>query len=343
MATRSTVFDKKNIVITGGAGFLGSHLCDQLVQRHKVICIDNFSTGDEQNIHHLLSNPNFEFVRHDMAEPIDLASLRELKAFQVPFQGIQEIYHLASPSSPKDYIKLTTETLLANSLGTKNALDLAKQFSAKFLLASSSSIYGEPVEKTPFPENYFGYVNPIGIRSPYQEGKRFAEALTVAYRDRFNLEAKIIRLFNTYGPRMRFNDGRMIPEFIGMAMKNMPMIIRGAKEDTATYCFVTDAIEGLTRMMASKEVGPMNIGHPEEHTIGQIADQIIALTGSRPEIRVEPALASDAKQATPSVRQAREVLGWFPVVPLEEGLRRTIEYMRGSRSVSLESFGYLPQ
>lgn len=340
MATRSAAFDKKNIVITGGAGFLGSHLCDQLVQRHKVICIDNFSTGDEQNIHHLLSNPNFEFVRHDMSETIDLTALRELKAFQVPFQGVQEIYHLASPSSPKDYTKLTTETLLANALGTKNALDLAKQFSAKFLLVSSGSIYGEPVEKTPFPENYFGYVNPIGIRSPYQEGKRFAEALVVAYRERFKLEAKIVRLFNTYGPRMRLTDGRMIPEFISMTLKNQPITIHGSKEDVATYCFVTDALEGLTRMMASKELGPINIGHPEEHTVGQIAEQVIALTGARPEIRIEPPLPYDAKQATPSVRQAREILGWFPVVPLGEGLRRTIDYMRGERSVSFGSMGF---
>ncbi|MEK7636854.1 MAG: GDP-mannose 4,6-dehydratase [Patescibacteria group bacterium] len=340
MATRSAAFEKKNIVITGGAGFLGSHLCDILVQRHKVICIDNFSTGDEQNIHHLLSNPNFEFVRHDMAEPIDLAALRELKAFQVPFQGVQEIYHLASPSSPKDYTRLTVETLLANALGTKNALDLTKQFSAKFLLVSSGSTYGEPVEKTPFPENYFGYVNPIGVRSPYQEGKRFAEALTVAYRTRFKLEAKIVRLFNTYGPRMRLNDGRMIPEFIGMAIKNLPIAIHGSKEDVATYCFVSDALEGLTRMMSSKEPGPINIGHPEEHTVGQIAEQVVALTGSRPDFRMEPPLPYDAKQATPSVRQARELLGWFPVVPLEEGLRRTIDYMRGLRQVGLASLGF---
>lgn len=340
MATRSAAFDKKNIVVTGGAGFLGSHLCDILVQRHKVICIDNFSTGAEENIHHLLSNPNFEFVKHDISEPIDLTTLRELKAFQVPFQGVQEIYHLASPSSPKDYTRLTTETLLANGYGTKNALDLAKQFGAKFLLVSSGSIYGEPVEKTPFPENYFGYVNPIGVRSPYQEGKRFAEALTVAYRDRYKMDAKIIRLFNTYGPRMRLNDGRMIPEFIASAVKNQPITIHGSRDDRSTYCYVSDALEGLTRMMASKEFGPLNVGHPEEHSVGQIAEQVIALTGSRPDIRIDLPLEYSAKQAVPSVRQARELLGWFPVVPLEEGLKRTIDYMRGLRNVNLETFGY---
>lgn len=343
MATRSAAFDKKNIVVTGGAGFLGSHLCDQLVARHKVICIDNFSTSTEENIHHLLSNPNFEFVRHDMSEPIDLTALKELKAFQVPFQGIQELYHLASPSSPKDYTKLTIETLFVNALGTKNALDLAKQFSAKFLLVSSGSIYGEPVEKTPFPENYYGYVNPIGIRSPYQEGKRFAESLVVAYRERFHLEAKIVRLFNTYGPRMRLDDGRMIPEFVATAIKNQPIVIHGSREDVSTYCFVSDALEGLTRMMASKELGPINIGDPQERKLGDIAEQILKLTGSPLDIRMDPPLPYDAKQATPSVRQARELLGWFPVVPLEEGLKRTIDYMRGLGGVNLQTFGYMNQ
>lgn len=340
MPQRSAAFDKKNIVVTGGAGFLGSHLCDVLVQRHKVICIDNFSTGSEENIHHLLSNPNFEFVRHDISQPLDIAGLKELKAFQVPFQGIQEIYHLASPSSPKDYTKLTIETLEANALGTKYVLDLAKQFTAKFLLLSSGSVYGEPAEKTPFPENYFGYVNPTGIRSPYQEGKRFAEALVVAYRERFKLDAKIIRLFNTYGPRMRLDDGRMIPEFIAQAIRNQPIGIHGSKDDLASYLYVTDALEGMTRMMSSKELGPMNIGNPEGRTVGDIAEHIIALTGARPDLRIEMPLPYDAKQAIPSVRLAREMLGWFPVVPLEEGLKRTIEYMRGLRNVNLETFGF---
>ena len=177
------------------------------------------------------------------------------------------------------------------------------------------------------------------MRSPYQEGKRFAEALTVAYRTRFGIDAKIVRLFNTYGPRMRLDDGRMIPEFISAAIQNQPITIHGSKEDVSTYCYVTDALEGLTRMMASKEIGPMNIGHPEEQTVGHIAEQVIALTGARPDIRMELPLPYDAKQATPSVRQAREMLGWFPVVPLDEGLKRMIEYMRGSRTVNSQMFG----
>ncbi len=319
---------------------MGSHLCDLLVKRHKVICIDNFSTGQEENIHHLLSHPDFEFVRHDLTDPLDLTMLKELKAFQVPFQGVQEIYHLASPSSPKDYTKLTIETLAANALGTKNVLDMAKQYGAKFLLLSSGSIYGEPSEKTPFPENYFGYVNSIGVRSPYQEGKRFAEALTVAYRTRFRLEAKIVRLFNTYGPRMRLDDGRMIPEFIAAAIRNQPVTIYGNRDDVSTYCYVSDALEGITRMMQSREPGPLNIGNPEEHTVGDVAQKVIGLTGAKSAIRFEPAMEYNSKQATPSIRQARESLGWFPVVPLDEGLKRTIEYMRGEREVGLNELGY---
>lgn len=337
MSTHQQIFDKKNIIVTGGAGFIGSHLCEVLVQHHKVICIDDFSTGQEENINQLLANPNFEFIRQDLTEPVNLDILRELKAFQVPFQGIQEIYHLASPSSPKDYTKLTVETLLANAYGTKNVLDLAKQYDARFLLISSGSIYGAPVEKTPFPENYWGYVDPIGIRSPYQEGKRFAEALVVAFRQRHKLDAKIIRLFNTYGPRMRLTDGRMIPEFITTALRNQPVVINGSREDTSTFCYITDALEGIIRMMHSRELGPINIGHPEVHTVQEVAELVIKLAGGRTDIRIQPPLEYNSKQATPSVRTARELLGWFPVVPLEEGLRRTIDFMRGTKHVGLDT------
>ena len=338
--SKTQAFDKKNIVVTGGAGFIGSHLCDLLVQRHKVICIDNFSTGREENIHHLLSHPDFEFIRHDLTEPLDLTTLKELRAFQVPFQGVQEVYHLASPSAPKDYTRLSVETLLANAIGTQRALELTKQFNAKFLLVSSGSIYGEPTDPTPLPENYFGYVNPIGVRSPYQEGKRFAEALTVAYRERYKLEAKIVRLFNTYGPRMGPNDGRLISQLINLATGNQPLIIHGQKEDLTSYIYITDALEALTRMMASTELGPLNIGNPQTHTLYDVAQQIVILTGVRPDIRYEPATPVDSRQPIPVVRQARELLGWFPIVPLEEGLKRTIDYMLGLRRVGIESLSF---
>jgi len=338
MTTRQPMFDKKNIVVTGGAGFLGSHLCDLLVQKHKVICIDNFSTGQEENIHHLLSNPNFEFVRHDLSEPLDLTALKELRVFQVPFQGIQEIYHLASPASPKDYIKMSIETLLANSHATKHVLDMAKAYGAKILLLSSGSIYGEPRGAVPFPENDWGYVDPVGPRSPYQEGKRFAEALTTAYRKRYNLDAKIVRLFNTYGPRMRLTDGRMVPEFIRAALMNQPITIHGNRQDVSTFCYVSDALEAIIRMMQSHETGPMNIGNPEQYTVYDVAQKVIALAGSRPDVRFEPPVEQTTKQGLPSIRQAREILGWFPVVPLDEGLKRTMDFMRGLRIVNLESY-----
>ncbi len=337
---RTAPFDKKNIIVTGGAGFIGSHLCDLLVEHHKVVCVDDFSTGREENIHHLLPNPNFEFVRHDVTEPLDLDNLKELKAFQVPFQGIQEIYHLASPSSPKDYTAMPVETLLANAMGTQHALDMAKHYGAKFLFLSSGSIYGQPTESTPFPENYWGYVDPIGVRSPYQEGKRFAEALTVAYRQKFNLDAKIIRLFNTYGPRMRLTDGRMIPEFVQAALQNAPVTIHGQRDDLSTFCYITDALEGITRMMQSRELGPINIGNPETHAVGEIAQMVTTITGARPDLRFEPPSAVTSKQGIPSIRQARELLGWFPVVPLQEGLQRTIDYMRGLRTVGFQELGY---
>lgn len=333
-------FTKKNIVVTGGAGFLGSHLCELLVQHHKVICIDNFSTGQEDNIHQLLPNPNFEFVRHDITEPLALDELKELKAFQVPFQGVQEIYHLATPSSPKDYTKLTVETLLANSVGTRNVLDMAKKFGSKFLLLSTGGIYGEPVEKTPFPENYWGYVDPIGVKSPYQEGKRFAESLTVAYRKKFDFDAKIIRLFNTYGPRMRLTDGRMIPEFIGAALQGRPVTIHGNRDDISSFCYVSDALEGITRMMQSRELGPINIGNPDQFALGDVAEKVIKISGTRQDVRFEPPLEYTVKQGIPSIRQARELLGWFPVVPLDEGLKRTIDYMRGSRGFGLGTSGF---
>lgn len=343
MTVRPQNFEKKNIIITGGAGFIGSHLCDVLVQKHKIICIDNFSTGQEENIHHLLSNPNFEFIRHDLTEPLDLNILRELKAFQVPFQGIQEVYHLASPASPKDYTKLTVETILANGLGTKHALDIAKTYGAKFLLLSSGAIYGTASEKTPFPENYFGYVDPVGRRSPYTEGKRYAEALTVAYRDRYKLEAKILRLFNTYGPRMRLSDGRVIPEFIAAATDGRPITIYGSRTDTSTFLFITDALEGIIRLMSSKELGPMNVGSPDEHTFEEVAKLVIQLANGRPEVREEPPLDYVLKQATPSIRLARETLGWFPVVKLSEGLKRTVDYLRGTRTFGMESIHFEEQ
>lgn len=332
------IFERKNILVTGGAGFVGSHLCDELIKHHKVICVDSFITGSEENINHLLKHPDFEFVRHDMSEPFDLDELPELRPFKVAFQGIQEVYNLACPTSPKDYNAYPTETLLANAFGTKHALDIAVKYNAKFLHVSTSAIYGEPLEATPFPENYWGYVDPIGPRSAYNEGKRFSESLVVNYRKKHHIDAKLVRMFNTFGPRMRLTDGRMIPDFVKNALANESLVIYGQEDDQSTYCYITDMIEGLVRMMKSGEAGPINLGNPETHRITDVAHSVIRLTNSRSTIRYEAHLPYTAKQGVPNIRLAKEKLGWFPVVPLEDGLVRTIDYMRGSRALTIESF-----
>lgn len=337
MKTRP-IFERKNILVTGGAGFIGSHLCDELIKTAKVICVDNFITGSEENINHLLRHPDFEFVRHDLTQPLDLEALPELKPFKIPFQGIQEIYHLACPTSPKEYNRAPVETLLANSHGTKNALDIAVKYQAKFILTSTSAIYGEPQEDTPYPENYWGFVDPVGPRSCYNEGKRFAESLVANYRQHYGIDAKIARLFNTYGPRMKLSDGRMIADFVANAIENKAVVIYGGKGDVSTFCFISDTIDALVRLMRSAESGPMNIGNPEAHAIADVAQRVITFLNSSSTIRQESALPYTVKQGLPNIHLAKEKLGWFPVVGIDEGLRRTIDAMRGTRTVGLDSF-----
>jgi UDP-glucuronate decarboxylase len=336
MKKERPIFERKNVLITGGAGFIGSHLCDRLVKDHKVICVDNFITGSEENINHLLKDPNFEFIRHDMVEPLELEKLPELKAFKVEFQGVQEVFNLACPTSPKDYNKYPIETLLANAYGTKNALDIAQKYQAKFLHLSTSSVYGEPREDVSFPENYWGYINPIGPRSCYNEGKRFAESLVMNYRNKYKFDAKIVRVFNTYGPRMKLTDGRMIPDFINQALNNQPIVIYGSKEDKGAFCYISDFIEGLVRMMKSKEFGPINLGQTKTYTYFEVAEKVINLTGSQSKIKYEAPLPYTAKQGIPNIQQAKEKLGWFPIVDLDEGLKRTTDYMKGSKVVGIE-------
>lgn len=331
------IFERQNILVTGGAGFIGSHLCDELIKKHKVICLDNFITGAEENINHLLKHPDFEFIRHDLSQPLDLESLPELRPFKVAFQGIQEVYNLACPTSPKDYHAYPIETLMANAVGTQHALDMAVKYGAKFLHVSTSAIYGEPLEATPFPENYWGYIDPIGPRSAYNEGKRFAESLVMNYRKKYHLDTKIVRMFNTYGPRMRLTDGRMIPDFVKSALSSNPLVIYGSADDRSTFCYITDMIEGLLRMMKSAEAGPLNLGNPESLRIADVAQLIIQLTNSRSAIRYEAHLPYTAKQGIPNIRLAKEKLGWFPVVPIQDGLMRTIDYMRGSRALTIET------
>ncbi|HWF17841.1 MAG TPA: UDP-glucuronic acid decarboxylase family protein [Verrucomicrobiae bacterium] len=304
-------------VVTGGAGFLGSHLCDLLLARgHKVIAIDNFVTGAVDNISHLGGNTNFKFIQQDVTEFIFL---------DVP---VNYVWHFASPASPIDYLEIPIQTLKVGSLGTHKALGLAKNKRARFLLASTSEIYGDPLVH-PQKEDYWGNVNTIGPRGCYDEAKRFAEAMAMAYHREHAVETRIVRIFNTYGPRMRLNDGRVVPAFVSQALKNKPITVFGEGKQTRSFCYVSDLIEGIYRLMMSSMVEPVNIGNPHELTMLEFADEIIRAIGSRSRIVHKPLPQDDPKQRRPDITRARTLLKWEPKVSLEEGLKKTIEYFRG--------------
>jgi dTDP-glucose 4,6-dehydratase len=303
-------------VVTGAAGFLGSHLVDLLLSRgHKVIGIDNFVTGAVDNIAHLGGNPHFKFIQQDVTEFIFL---------DVP---VQYVWHFASPASPVDYLELPIQTLKVGSLGTHKALGLAKHKKARFLLASTSEIYGDPLEH-PQTEEYWGNVNTIGPRGCYDEAKRFAEAMAMAYHREHGVEARIVRIFNTYGPRMRLHDGRVVPAFISQALKNRPITVFGEGKQTRSFCYVSDLIEGIYRLMMSEYELPMNIGNPTEMTVLEFARDIIRATRSRSRIVFRPLPQDDPKQRRPDIRRARKYLKWEPRVPLAKGLVQTIRYFR---------------
>lgn len=326
------VSGKKNVLVTGGAGFIGSHLCDELVKRDHVLCLDNFSTGQESNIDHLIQNPDFEFIKHDMTQPIDLDQTREGKIFKVEFQGIQEVYHLACPTSPREYNRYPIETILANSYGVKNALDLAVKYKAKFLFASTDAVYGEPQpNQDKFQEDYFGYVDFLGPRACYDEGKRFAETMITNFRKKYNLETKIARIANVFGPRMKLDDGRVIPDMVNSALKNKDLMIYGDQNSTTTYLYIRDLVEALTKLMGSSEPGPMNIGSIDEYRLEDIAKKIIEIAGSKSKIVFEAPLAYTHVQGMPDISLAKEKLAWFPLVKLEQGLKETVEEMKASR------------
>jgi len=303
-------------VVTGGAGFLGSHLTDLLLQRgHRVIAIDNLVTGSVANIAHLAGNPSFRFIKQDVTEYLFLDS------------PVDYVWHFASPASPIDYLELPIQTLKVGSLGTHKALGLAKAKQARFLLASTSETYGDPLVH-PQPETYWGNVNAIGPRGCYDEAKRFAEALTIAYRNQHKLATRIVRIFNTYGPRMRLHDGRVVPAFISQALRSQPLTVFGRGTQTRSFCYVSDLIEGIYRLMMSNYDGPVNIGNPNETTVLQFAKQIIRATGSRSKIVYKPLPQDDPKQRQPDISLARSLLKWHPEVALEAGLAKTIEYCR---------------
>ncbi len=307
---------KPTSVVTGGAGFLGSHLTDLLLSRgHKVIAIDNLVTGSTDNIAHLAGNPDFQFIRQDVTEFLYLAG------------PVDYVWHFASPASPIDYLELPIQTLKVGSLGTHKALGLAKAKGARFLITSTSEIYGDPLIH-PQPESYWGNVNTIGPRGCYDESKRFAEALVMAYHRQHAIPTRIVRIFNTYGPRMRLNDGRVVPAFISQALANKPITIFGDGKQTRSFCYFSDLIEGIYRLMMSETSDPVNIGNPHELTMLQFAEEIIKATGSRSKLIHKPLPQDDPKQRRPDITRAKKLLKWEPQVPLAEGLKSTIAYFR---------------
>lgn len=327
------ILDRPNVIVAGGAGFIGSHLCDELVKTKNVICIDNFVTSEEENIDLLLQNPYFKFVKHDLTEPLELEHLPELEVFKVKFQGIQEIYNLACPTSPKEYNQLPIETLRANAEATRQLLDWAAHYKAKFLHASSSAIYGEPQTDAAFTEDYWGFIDPIGPRSCYNEGKRFAESLVVNYGMHRGVNFRIARLFNTYGPRMRLEDGRMIPDFISHALTNQPLIIYGSAEATSTFCYVSDVVEALCKLMEYPASGIFNVGSGEPVTVKHVASSVLKLTGVEVPFDIQAPLPYQARQGVPDIKKIRETCGWFPLISLEQGLQRTLDYFKAHRDL----------
>jgi dTDP-glucose 4,6-dehydratase len=306
-------------VVTGGAGFLGSHLVDRLLaEGHRVIAIDNLITGNPANIGHLSGHPDFHFIKHNVSNFIFL-----------PEEKLDYVFHFASPASPIDYLELPIPTLKVGALGTHNTLGLAKDKGAAFILASTSECYGDPLVH-PQKEDYWGNVNPIGPRGVYDEAKRFAEAMTMAYHRYHRVDTKIVRIFNTYGPRMRLRDGRVVPAFIGQALKNEPLTVFGDGSQTRSFCYVSDLIDGIFKLSQSDFHEPVNIGNPREMTIKQFAEEIIRITGAKSRVDFKPLPVDDPKVRQPDISRAKKILGWEPKVEFDEGIKKTIEYFRNA-------------
>ncbi len=303
-------------LITGGAGFIGSHLCERFLEEgHDVVCVDNLITGRLSNIDHLRDNPRFTFVAHDVSQPLKVDG------------PIDNVLHFASPASPIDYLKYPIQTLKVGSLGTHNMLGLAKAKQSRFLLASTSEVYGDP-EQHPQREDYWGHVNCVGVRGCYDEAKRFSEAIVMAYHRTHGINTRIVRIFNTYGERMRLDDGRVLPNFMGQALRGEPLTVYGDGKQTRSFCYVSDLVEGICRLLEVEFHEPVNLGNPDEVTILQFAEEIRELVGANCRIEFRPLPQDDPKVRRPDISRARELLGWEPRVPRSEGLRRTLEHFR---------------
>jgi dTDP-glucose 4,6-dehydratase len=310
--------ERLNILVSGAAGFIPSHMCDRLLaEGHTVVGLDNFLTGVPANLAHLHGERRFKFVEQDVTRPFQVAG------------KFDAVLHMASPASPRDYMECPIETLEVGSIGTRNLLEVALAHHALFLLTSTSECYGDPLVH-PQVETYWGNVNPVGPRSCYDESKRFAEAITMAYHRKYGLRTRIARIFNTYGPRMKLNDGRVVPSFLDQALRREPLTVYGDGSQTRSFCYVDDLVDGLYRLLSSDEVYPVNLGNPREMTIREFAETILGLLKSDSPITYEPLPEDDPKQRKPDITKARELLGWEPRVDLEEGLERTIEYFRPS-------------
>jgi len=327
------LFDRKNILVTGGAGFIGSHLCDALVKTANVICVDNFSTGSESNIDHLLQNPAFEFINHDIVQPLDLLAFRELERFQLRLQGIQEIYHLACPISRRYFEEFKIATVLANSVGMKNVLDMAVANQASLLYASSSVLYGARKPEQAFvAETDPCTIDHLTPHGAYDEGKRFSEAILATYADVYKLDAKIARIFRTYGPRMKVDDGNLLPDMVNAALDGRDIEINAGEDGRIGLCYVSDIVDGLIKHMNSPiDVTVINLGSDDDVLLSSLADKIIRLTSAVSRVRFEPSVGPLFEAPLPNIDKARQVLHWLPLVRLDDGLKRMIEYARSHR------------
>ena len=341
-------FDKKNILVVGGAGFIGSHLCDALVREHRVICLDNFLTGSEANIDHLLQNPNFEFVRHDIIQTLNLTEQGEreagLEKFHIHWQGIQEVYYLASPTSENDVERYPVETLLANSVGLWNALELARQTKAKFLYASSDLVYGDFHDGDyRVHEQRHGVADPVGLRSHHVEAKRFGESLVTVEQRFHKLDIRIARIFNTYCPRMKLTDSRLIVDLFRRATANEPIIVYGGADVQGSYCFVSDIVKGLIKLMESHETAPVNLGNDQPVKLTDLAAKVVSLLKSSSSIEVTSEVpAGYVSQLIPTIEVAKERLDWFPVVLLDDGLARTLEDLKAGKGLIIDVTAMAP-